>query len=199
MFINKNYILASSSSSRRYILKRAGFSFEQIKPMCDEEKIKKKINKKKLSASIIARKLSYEKSISVSKRKKYSNKLVIGCDTIIYLKNKVFDKARNMAEARKKLKILSGKKHRIVSALTICKNEKLIWQCSTTTVVRIRKLTDKEINTYLKKVGKEILRSVGCYQIEGLGANIIEDISGDFFNVMGLPLFKLLKYSHQKK
>ena len=62
---------------------------------------------------------------------------------------------------------------------------------SETTVVEIRKLR-KQIEGYLKKSGKQILQSVGCYQLEALGPQIIKDIKGDFFNVMGLPLFKLL-------
>ena len=64
---------------------------------------------------------------------------------------------------------------------------------------KIRKLNNSEINTYLKKTGKQILSSVGCYQIESLGPNIIESIKGDYFNVMGLPLFNLLDYLYSKK
>ena len=50
----------------------------------------------------------------------------------------------------------------------------------------------------MTNAGRDILNSVGCYQIELLGPNIIEDIKGDYFNVLGLPLFKLLKYVNQK-
>ena len=59
--------------------------------------------------------------------------------------------------------------------------------------------SNHQINKYLKITGKQILNSVGCYQIESLGPIIIEDIKGDFFNVMGLPLFKLLKYVSKNK
>ena len=86
------------------------------------------------------------------------------------------------------------KKHKIISSLTICNQGSKIWECSETTVVEIRKLTAMQIEGYLKKSGKQILQSVGCYQLEALGPQIIKDIKGDFFNVMGLPLFKLLKY-----
>ena len=56
-----------------------------------------------------------------------------------------------------------------------------------------------EVDQYLKKTGIQVLDSVGCYQLERLGPNIIEDIKGDFFNVMGLPLFKLLKHISKNK
>ena len=199
MFTHNTYVLASSSKSRFNILKKSGFLFKQVKPTCNEEKIKNKIKMKKTKPSLVAKKLSYEKAKSISKTKKYFDDYVIGCDTLIYLDNKIFDKAKNLKEAKKKIKTLSGKTHKIVSGLTICKNGRKIWQCSSTTEVKVRKLNALQINKYLKKTGNQILSSVGCYKIESLGPNIIEEIRGDFFNVMGIPLFKLLKYVFKKK
>ncbi len=199
MFANKKYILASSSSSRFKILKNCGIDFVQIKPTCNEEEIKKKIIKKSKAPHAIAKRLSYEKAKSISIKKEHKEKQVIGCDTLISVNNLIFDKAKTINEAKKKLIKLSGRKHKIVSGITICKNGKKIWQRSVSTEVKIRNLTNKQINKYLKKTGKQILQSVGCYQIESLGPNIIEEIKGDFFNVMGLPLFELLKYCLRNK
>ena len=198
MITHKQYVLASSSQSRQKILKDSGFIFKKAKPLCNEEEIKRKINKKK-NATYIAKKLAYEKAKSVSKVKKFLNYYVIGCDTLIYINNKIYNKAKNKREAYNKIKTLSGKTHKIVTGLTICKNGNIVWQCSSTTSVKIRKLKPDEIKLYLKKAGNKILSSVGCYQIESLGPIIIEDIRGDFFNVMGLPLFKLLKYATKNK
>ena len=196
--MHTKFILASSSSSRYKILKDAGFSFIKISPETDEEKIKKKIRKNK-KPSFIAKKLSYEKAKSVSLKKKYFNHTVIGCDTLIYIGDKIFDKAKNISEAKKKLTNLSGKKHNIVSGVTIFRQGKKIYQFSETSQVKIRKLNKNKIDNYLIKTGEQILSSVGCYQVEALGPVIIEDIKGDFFNVMGLPLFKLLKYVSKNK
>ncbi len=199
MITNNKYILASSSASRQQILKKAGFIFKKVNPRCNEEEIKKEIKKRSTKPSFVAKQLSFEKAKSLSKTKKYFYNYVIGCDTLVFLNKTIFDKAKNMREAKQKIKKLSGKKHKIVSALTICNEGKKIWQCSETSEVSIRKLTNNQINEYLKLTGKKILNSVGCYQIEGLGPKIIEKINGDFFNVMGLPLFKLLKYADKKK
>ena len=196
--MHTKFILASSSSSRFKILKDSGFSFIKVSPDTDEEKIKKQIRKKK-KPSLIAKKLSYEKAKSISIKKKYFYHTVIGCDTLIYMGDQIFDKAKNISEAKKKLAILSGKKHKIVSGVTIFNQGKKIYQFSETTQVKIRKLNKNKINNYLNKTGKQILSSVGCYQLEALGPVIIEDIKGDFFNVMGLPLFKLLKYVSNNK
>mgnify|MGYP001246687734 CR=1 FL=1 len=196
--MHNKFILASSSTSRYKILKNSGFSFIKISPKTDEEKIKKQITKRKKPA-FIAKKLSYEKAKSISIKKKYFYHTVIGCDTIIYIGDQIFDKAKNISEAKKKLVILSGKKHKIVSGVTIFNKGKKIYQFSETTQVKIRKLNRIKIDNYLNKTGKQILSSVGCYQVEALGPVIIEDIKGDFFNVMGLPLFKLLKYVSKNK
>ena len=69
-----------------------------------------------------------------------------------------------------------------------------VWKSSQKTKIKIRKLAEKEIDEYLLKAGKHILSSVGCYQVELLGPNIIEEIKGDFFNVMGFPLFPFLNF-----
>ena len=202
IFINtlmhQKFILASSSISRYKILKNAGLNFTQKEPNCNEEDIKKTINRK-TKPEIFAKKLSYEKARSVSIKKFYANKIVLGCDTVIYHNGKILDKVNSINKAKKKIKSLSGKEHLIVSGLTICLNGFKIWENFEKTHVKIRKLNNGEINTYLKKTGKQILSSVGCYQIESLGPNIIESIKGDYFNVMGLPLFNLLDYLYSKK
>jgi len=194
--MHKNFILASSSKSRLHMLKSVGLKFMQTPPNCDEEKIKKKLDKK--NPKNFVKKLSFEKSKSISCQKKYRNKLVVGCDTVVVINNKIFDKAKNMKEAAEKIRQMSGKEHKIISGISITKNGKLLWQDHETTKVIIRKLKEKQISNYLKKTGKQILNSVGCYQIEAAGPIIIENINGDFFNVMGLPVFKLLKYIYNK-
>ena len=143
---------------------------------------------------MVAKKLSYEKAKSIGDIKKYINHIVVGCDTLIYKDSKIFDKAKNIKEAKNKLIKLSGKEHKIISGLTIFIKGQISFQCSETTHVKIRKLNSVQIDNYLKQAGKQILSSVGCYQIESLGPNIIEDIKGDFFNVMGFPLFKFLNH-----
>ena len=188
--MHQKFILASSSKSRYKILKNAGLNFTTKKPNCNEEDIKKTINRK-TKPEIFAKKLSYEKARSVSIKKLYANKIVLGCDTVIYHNGKILDKVNSIEKAQKKIKSLSGKTHLIVSGLTICLNGSKIWENYEKTHVKIRKLNNMEINIYLKKTGKQILSSVGCYQIESLGPNIIEGIKGDYFNVMGLPLFNL--------
>ena len=192
MLINTPFILASKSLSRKNLLKNNHLSFKQVKPICDEEAYKKKLIKKNKSHTQVAIELSKLKARSVGRAKK--NVLVVGSDTIISFGGGLIEKAKNMVEAKKKIKKLSGKKHTIVSAASAYYNNKLVWCGVKKTTVKLRKIKNNEIDNYLIKTGTRILNCVGCYQIEKNGPNIIENIKGDFFNVMGFPLFPFLLF-----
>ena len=190
MSINTFFILASASKSRTLILKKINLNFKNIRPKCDESYYKKKFRYLKYSSEKISLELAKIKAKSVSVRKKES--LIIGSDTVINYKGKIIEKAKSIITARKNIKKLSGKKHIIISSAAAYYKHKLIWSCSEKTIVKLRKLNTQDINKYLKMCGNTILGSVGCYQIEKNGPLIIENIKGDFFNVMGFPLFPFL-------
>lgn len=190
MFINTPFILASKSKSRQKILKNNNLNFKQKKPKCDESYYKKKFLKEKKSLLKVSQELSKLKAKNISKTKK--NILVVGSDTIISFKKKLVEKAKNMKEAKEKIIMLSGKKHTIISSISVYYNAKLVWLNTEKTIVKIRKMKNNEIDDYLKKSEKKILSSAGCYLIEKEGPRIIESIKGDFFNVMGFPLFSFL-------
>jgi len=192
MFFNKKFILASTSKSRFSILKNNKLNFRCLPPTCDEEFIKKQKIKQKMSPKNISLYLAKSKAESISK--KHVSFLVVGSDTVIDLNKKILEKAKNTKDAKKKLSQLSGKKHSIYSSAVAYYKNKLVWKTTQKTTVKIRKLKNKEINEYLKKTNKNILSSVGCFQIEKDGPTIIESIKGDFFNVMGFPLFPFLKF-----
>ena len=118
----------------------------------------------------------------------------MGVDTVIDYSGNIIGKIDSLSQAKQKIKKLSGKKHTIISSVAVYYNKRLIWANSERTVVKIRKLNTTEINKYLKKCGSTIFDSVGCYKIESVGPTIIEYIKGDFFNVMGFPLFSFLKF-----
>ena len=101
MLFNKKFILASNSKSRFFILQNNKLNFKQVPPACDEELIKKKKIKEKISPRKISLCLAINKASSISK--KHYNSLVIGSDTTIDLNNKIIEKARNIKEAKKKV------------------------------------------------------------------------------------------------
>ena len=190
MFFNTKIILASKSQSRQKILTQTNINFIKKTPTCNENLIKKKF--KGSSAKKISFIISKKKAYSVAK--KHKNILVVGSDTVIEIGGRIINKVNTKKEAEKKIKKLCGKKHNIYSSAAVYFNEKLIWSKTQKTTVKIRKLSSEEIKKYLKQSPKDILKSVGCYQIENAGPNIIEWIRGDFFNVMGFPLFPFLEF-----
>ncbi|MDA9620715.1 Maf family protein [Pelagibacteraceae bacterium] len=190
MPLNKQFILASNSASRKMLLKNAGLSFFTKKPLCDEDYIKDQLLKKNINKKKLPKLLAEAKALSVSK--KNTKHLVVGSDTVILFNNKIINKAKTIREAKKKIQKLSGKKHQIISSASVCLNNKQIWSHQQTSTIHMNTLNQKQIDTYLKKTGKNILSSVGCYQVERLGPQIIKSIKGDFFNVLGFPLFPFL-------
>ena len=192
MFFNNSFILASSSQSRYYILKKNNLNFKRIKPKCNEATLKNKLIKNKTSIKKISLELARLKSKSISKQKR--NCLVVGSDTVIDLGGKILSKARNLKEAKKIIVNMSGKSQFVYSSISVFFNRKEVWKVTQRSEIKIRKLSNLEIDKYLSKVGENILGSVGCYQLEKLGPHIVEDIKGDFFNVMGFPLFPFLKF-----
>ena len=192
MILDKKFILASNSASRKTLLKNVGLSFFIEKPLCDENHIKDQLLKKNINIRNLPKLLAEAKALSVSKIN--TKHLVVGSDTIILFNNKLINKAKTIKEAKKKLLKLSGKKHQIISGASVCLNNKQIWSYQQTSTIHMSTLNQKKINTYLKKTGKGILSSVGCYQMERLGPQIIKSINGDFFNVLGFPLFPFLTF-----
>ena len=197
MIFGKKFILASNSSSRYKILKNVGLSFKKTKPLCNEENIKNKFINKNLNKKNLPKFLAKEKALSVSK--KNPNILVVGSDTIIIFQNQIINKAKNLKEAKKKLKKMSGKKHQIISAVSVCYKNKQIWYTQQKATVTIKKLSGPQIEEYFKETGTQILSSVGCYQAEKLGPQVIKSIKGDFFNVLGFPLFPFLSFLSKSK
>ena len=190
MLLEKKFILASNSSSRKTLLKNAGLNFLIKKPLCDESSLKYQLLKKNINKRNFPKLLAKAKALSVSRIN--TKHLVVGSDTIILFNNKLINKAKTIEEAKKKLQKLSGKKHQIISGASVCFNNKQIWSYQQTSTIHMNKLNQKQINTYLKETGRSILSSVGCYQVEKLGPQIIKSIKGDFFNVLGFPLFPFL-------
>ena len=197
MLFKNKFILASSSKSRYKILKQNNLLFSKIKPRCNEGLVKTKMLKNNFSPKKISLELARLKSLSVGKKNK--DQLVVGSDTVIFFEGFLLNKAKNKKDAKKKLKLISGSILDVYSSASVFCGLAEVWKTSQKSKVKIRNLNDKEIEYYLSKAGKDILTSVGCFQVEKLGPNIIEYIKGDFFNVMGFPLFPFLLFLKKYK
>jgi septum formation protein len=175
----KTIILASASPRRKELLAKIGLKFE-VEPSDYEEEIHSELEPHEL-----VRQISIKKAESVAVRHK--DAIIIAADTIGVIGNKVLGKPHTENEACKMLKEISGKPHSVITGFTVLNaaTNKIISR-TVNTKVYIKKLTEQEIDAYVKT--GEPLDKAGAYAIQGLGAMIVEKIEGDYYNVMGLPL-----------
>ena len=133
--------------------------------------------------------LAEKKALSIHAEPK---DIIIGADQVLLHSNKIYDKPKSIHEAKRHLKELSNKTHSLISGTVISQKNKIIWRHQSVSKMEMHKLTNKEINEYLSQSGKNILKCVGAYNIEGYGSKLFKKIDGDFFSIVGLPLIQLL-------
>ena len=131
--------------------------------------------------------LAREKALSVAK---HEEGIIIGADTLVLSDGEVLGKPRSRVHAKGMLERLSGREHNVLTGLYILKTAtQEDREACVETIVRFRQLDDAEIEAYLET--KEYLDKAGAYAIQGKAALFIDEIRGDFFNVVGLPLCRL--------
>ncbi len=191
---NKTLILASASRIRKALLDQAKIEFNVIPSTIDEGSYKN--DKKTNGPQALSKGLAIKKALDVSTK---HQGLVIGADQILEFEGKPHDKATSLEEAKVRLKKLSDKTHFLVGTTVLAEGNKIIWEHQSRIAMKMRNLSEGSIDTYLQKAGAGILSSVGCYEIEGLGITLFEEIRGDFFTVLGLPLLPLLGELRRQK
>ena len=188
-----NIHLASKSETRGKLLKNAKISFSRIDHGVDEDEVK--ISLQNQSPTEIAVKLSELKATQPNPENKED--LVIGSDQVLDLEGKLFNKARDLDEAKSQLIELSGKKHSLITSTVIAQNKIIIWRHLDKSILVMRSLTTNEIDNYLNEVDKSILNLVGVYAIEQEGIKLFEKIDGDFFSIQGLSVIPLINFLRQ--
>ena len=188
-----NIHLASKSETRGKLLKNAKISFSRIDHGVDEDEVK--ISLQNQSPTKIAVKLSELKATQPNPENKED--LVIGSDQVLDLEGKLFNKARDLDEAKSQLIELSGKKHNLITSTVIAQNKNIIWRHLDKSTLVMRTLTTNEIDNYLNEVDKSILNLVGVYAIEQEGIKLFEEIDGDFFSIQGLSVTPLINFLRQ--
>ncbi|RPG03610.1 MAG: septum formation protein Maf [Pelagibacteraceae bacterium TMED246] len=187
-----NIILASKSRVRRKILNSNNIDCLVEPSNIDEDQIKESLLKEGASPEIISKNLAETKATKVSN--KHLNKLVLGADSVIDLNNQVISKPHNRDEALQILKNLNGKKHNLISSVTIAKNGSMVWNHTDKAELTMKKFTEDELKNYLSKITDEKLYAYNVYQIEGEGRSLFSKIDGDENTVMGLPIKEIKEY-----
>ncbi|MET0271526.1 MAG: nucleoside triphosphate pyrophosphatase [Phenylobacterium sp.] len=184
-------ILASKSAARRAVLTGAGVPFEVVVAGVDEDAVKAGMLAEGAGARDIADALAELKAIRVSRARLG---FVIGADQTLDLDGKLYDKAETVDAARERLKLLRGRTHKLHSAVVVAKEGGPIWRELVTCTLTMRDFSDAFLEDYLATEGPAALGSVGCYRLEGPGAQLFSRIEGDYFAILGLPMLGLLDF-----
>jgi septum formation protein len=183
-------ILASASASRQAMLRDAGVGFECRVPSVDEASLKSALQKQGMAPEDIALALAEAKGAAGSRA--VPDAFVIGADQILMADGRLYDKAPDKAAARRVLESLRGRAHRLISAVVLTRGGDVLWRHVGSAELRMRAFSDAFLDAYLAGEDEALLHCVGCYRIEGRGAQLFAEIEGDQFTIRGLPLIPLL-------
>jgi septum formation protein len=173
------------------MLRAAAITFEVAVPDVDEETAKARLLREGADRVRIADALAELKAVETSRRRPEA--LVLGADQVLDCEGRIFSKAASLDEARAALRALRGRKHRLTSAAVLARDEKPVWRDNGTAELWMRDFSDEFLEDYLTAEGDRLLSSVGCYRIEGRGAQLFSRVNGDSFVIRGLPLLPVLE------
>lgn len=186
-------ILASTSASRAALLAAARVKARREPPEVDEKAVREVLEKTGgVTASDTAEVLARAKAEAVSER--FPGAHVIGADQILALENRIFEKPEDMEAARATLLALRGKTHALHACVAVARGGDTRWSHTDVARLTMRDFTPEFAGRYLAEAGADVLKSVGAYQLEGAGVHLFEEIDGDFFTILGLPLLPLLGF-----
>jgi septum formation protein len=180
--MKRKIILASGSPRRKELLEKIGLPFEVVTSPYEED----------MSAAAdpldLVQLLALKKAEAVAAS--YEDAIVIAADTFVIFENKFLGKPKDKHDAARMLRLLSGNENDIVTGYAVIdtKSGKVSNGYSKATV-KIRQLTDAEIDAYIES--GEPLDKAGAFAVQDLGSVLIERIDGDFYSILGLPLFKI--------
>ncbi len=176
--LREKLVLASSSPRRKELLDAAGWPYEAIVAGIDES-----LMPNEAPAAYVQR-LARSKAEAVAAQ--LPSGLVLGADTTVVIENQILGQPQDDDDARRMLKLLNDKWHEVLTGVAVVRvgGESLV--DFETTRVRFAEMTDREIDWYIAT--GETRGKAGAYGIQGAAGLFIEEIQGDYFNIVGLPI-----------
>jgi septum formation protein len=181
-------ILASASTSRAGLLEAAGVTFQIQPARIDEDAVKASLQDE--GAGRVAEALAEMKAQRISMAA--PDALVLGADQVLAFGDELISKSANLGEARALLRRLRGQKHQLIGAAVLAKGGAPVWRHAERASLWMRDFSDAFLEDYLARESDAALACVGCYRLEGRGAQLFSRIEGDYFSILGLPLIPLL-------
>lgn len=188
----RHLILASGSQTRHELLKAAGIAFTVVPAAIDEDAIRDALGgeQETIEPADVAEILARAKGEAVSGENPDS--MVISADQTLSFGEEIFSKPADADEARDTLLRLRGKEHFLHTAVALAVAGEINWVHVETARLKMRQFSIDFLADYLVRAGQSACQSVGAYQIEGLGLQLFEEIEGDYFTILGLPMLPLM-------
>ena len=181
-------LLASTSPTRRALLEAAGLPVDAHSPGVDERGLESTLGS--AGPDRIAAELAGAKALAVSRLR--PDRVVVGADQILVCEGRLMTKAATPLEAEQQLAYLAGRRHRLVCAAAVARAGSVERCVLDTASLAMRPLTREAIARYVALAGPAATRSVGAYEIEGLGLHLFERVDGAHATILGLPMLALL-------
>lgn len=181
-------ILASASAARRAMLENAGVAFQVQVADVDEGAVKARFDAAR--AAELAQELAAAKALAVSERA--PGAWVLGGDQTLAFDGALISKAPDLDAARARLSAMRGRSHQLHSGAALARDGRVLWSGVDTATMQVRDFSDGFLDAYLVAEGSALLACVGSYRLEGLGSQLFDRIDGDYFTVLGLPLWTVL-------
>ena len=185
---SERLVLASKSAARRSMLADAGVVFSVQVAEVDEDAVKAVHDP--ADAAGLAVELARVKALAVSRHD--GDAWVLGADQTLGFDGGLVSKAASLDDARARLAAMRGKVHQLHSGAALARNGQIVWSGVDTATMRVRDFSDTFLDAYLAAEGEQLLHCVGAYRLEGMGSQLFEAVEGDFFTVLGLPLWPVL-------
>ena len=185
-------ILASGSDIRQTLLRNAGVEFDVIPARVDEAALRDALLSERAPPRDIADALAELKAAKISQ--KHPAALVIGSDQVLDLDGEIISKPTTPEEAKDHLTRMRGKRHQLLSAAVVYEAGKPVWRHVGVVRMTMKQISDRYLDSYVDRNWDSIRHSAGAYKLEEEGVRLFANVSGDYFNVLGLPLIELLSY-----
>jgi len=183
---HERLILASKSAARRAMLENAGVPFAVQVADVDEDALKTP----GVDPAELAVELARAKALAVSRHDPEA--WVLGADQTLAFDGGLVSKAPTLAAARARLSAMRGRSHHLHSGAALAHKGQIVWSGLDTAEMKVRAFSDAFLDAYLTAEGEGLLACVGSYRLEGMGAQLFDAVRGDYFTVLGLPLWPVL-------